>query len=74
MGTTQRDKAGCGGGSGERRPSLFGLGLARTYVAMVFMLAWNSFSYQGLVVSAQGHLVAMFLAIAARFWRGSSSA
>lgn len=40
--------------------SLFGLGLARTYVAMVFMLAWNSFSYQGLVVSAQGHLVAMF--------------
>ncbi|HPY89555.1 MAG TPA: MFS transporter [Lentisphaeria bacterium] len=40
--------------------SLLGLGLARTYATMVFMLAWNSFSYQALVVSAQGHLVAMF--------------
>ncbi len=40
--------------------SLFGLGLARSYVAMVFMLVWNSFSYHALVVSAQGRLVAMF--------------
>lgn len=40
--------------------SFLGLGLARTYLAMVLILAWNSFSYQALVVSAQGRLVTMF--------------
>lgn len=40
--------------------SFLGLGLARTYLTMILMLAWNSFSGQALVVCAQGQLVAMF--------------